>query len=263
MPEAPAIPEWSVSIVSHGHMAGVRKLLVDLRQHAPIDRFELILTLNVHESTDRVERVWPGRFTLIRNPVRKGFAANHNAALRRAKGRFVAALDPELRLHGDPFGALGDALTNPRAGIVTTPVYDEDGTLADNARSMLSPSSLLRRYTVGAESGNMARLSEPVPVDWIAGLFMAMRADTFRRLNGFDERYFLYCEDADLCMRAWNEGLEVKVVPGPVVTHVAQRQTLKRMKHFVWHCDSLLRLWRSPAYRGFKQKNLQGSAGRE
>jgi hypothetical protein len=55
-------------------------------------------------------------------------------------------------------------------------------------------------------------------------------------------------------MRAWNAGLQVRVVPAVPVTHVAQRQTLKKLRHFVWHCQSLIRLWRAPSYRMFRAR---------
>lgn len=245
-------------MVSHGHMDSVAALFADFRQYLPVDRFEILLTLNLDEPTDRIERTWPGPLTIIRNVDRKGFGANHNAALKRARGRFVAALDPELRLHGNPFDRLGEVLLEPHAGIATTLVYDEQGLLADNARELLSPGALLRRRLYGHQALYTGDLQQCLKVDWVAGLFMSMRAETFRDLQGFDERYFLYCEDADLCLRSWNMGLDVRVVPAPMVTHTAQRQTLKRIRHFSWHCSSLLKFWNAPAYRDFSARRRRG-----
>lgn len=248
------IPEWSYSVVSHGHMEGVRRLLRDFREYVPAESHELFVTLNIDEPTDGLEQLWPGKLHIIRNDYRKGFAANHNTALWKARGRFVAALDPELRLHGNPFGLLANVLQQPGSGIATTLVLEEDGNLADNARPVVTPAALLRRYLRGHACSYNVDLAGPICVDWIAGLFMAMRGETFRQLEGFDERFFLYCEDADLCLRAWNAGLEVSVVPAPPVTHVAQRQSLKRLRHFAWHCESLFKLWSAPSYREFRRR---------
>jgi len=248
-----ALPEWSLSIVSHGHMAGVRRLLTDLRHYLSPERFEIFITLNIDEPIDRIENYWPGRLEIIRNDVRKGFGANHNAALRRARGHYVAALDPELRLHGNPFEHLAQELCDRAAGIASTPVYDEEGSLTDSARRVVSPAELFRRYVLGQRQSCAPEVRTPTAVDWVAGLFMTMRRETFARLSGFDERYFLYCEDADLCVRAWNEGLRVSLVPAPMVTHAAQRKTLKRLQHFAWHCNSLRHFWSSRAYRQFRR----------
>lgn len=244
-------PDWSLSVVSHGHMPSVRRLLRDFRAHLDPERFEVLLTLNIDEPAEGLDRLWPGAITRIANRRRKGFGANHNAAFRRARGRFFAAIDPDLRLHGDPFGSLKDALEDPRAGIASTVVLDESGDAADNARDLPTPARILRRRLRREQRLYQRELSRQVAVDWVAGLFMAMRAETFETLGGFDERYFLYCEDAELCIRAWNRGFDVRVVPAAPVTHPARRQTTKNWRHFQWHVASLAKLWTSDSYRQF------------
>lgn len=241
-------------MVSHGHMASVRRLLEDFRAHLDPHRYELLLTLNIDEPVDDLAHHWPGHIAVIVNTDPKGFGANHNAAFLHARGRCFAAIDPDLRLHGDPFTTLEEALGTPELGIATTRVLDEHGACADNARPLPTPSRILRRRIRGESKLYGRELDRALDVDWIAGLFMAMRADTFRQLDGFDERYFLYCEDVDLCLRCWNAGLAVRVVPAAEVTHRAQRSTLKKMQHFIWHCRSLARLWTAASYRRFVRR---------
>lgn len=238
-------------MISHGHMESVRRLLRDFRDHLDPDRHEVVLTLNVEEPAEDLESIWPGRLTRIDNRGHKGFGANHNAAFRRASGHHFAAVDPDLRLHGDPFGRLQEALADPRAGIASTVVLDETGNAADNARELPTPARILRRRLRRERRLYPRELQQPIEVDWVAGLFMAMRAETFESLGGFDERYFLYCEDAELCIRAWNRGLDVRVVPAAPVTHPARRQTLKSWRHFRWHVESLAKLWTSDTYKQF------------
>lgn len=252
-PQPPAIPDWSLSVVSHGHLDSVRGLLEDSRRHLDPSRYELIVTLNIDEPHGDLAQLWPGQLRVIRNLRPRGFGANHNAALRAASGRCVAAIDPDLRLRGNPFPALSAALASPGTGIVSTRVIDEHDAAADNAR----PVPTLRRL-LGRRLGDRAGLypldlDRQIAVDWVAGLFMAMRADTFQHLGGFDERFFLYCEDVDLCLRCWNSGLSVQVIPAAVVVHPARRRSLRTWQHFRWHCLSLARLWTSDAYRQFQR----------
>lgn len=235
----------------------MRRLLRDCREHLLPARTEILLTLNIEEPAEGLERLWPGALTIIRNPQPKGFGANHNAALARARGRFLAAIDPELRLHGNPFEGLALAFGNARLGVASTRVVEADGRAADNARRAPSPLRLLQRYTWGERPLYDLALSRAQRVDWVAGLFMAFRADTFRALNGFDERFFMYCEDADLCLRAWNAGYEVQVVPAAMVSHRAQRATRRTLRHLRWHVQSLARLWSAQAYRDFRQLRLR------
>lgn len=249
-----SIPDWSLSVVSHGHVDSVRRLLEDCRRYLDPERFELIVTLNIDEPGADLAQLWSGPLRLIRNPRPKGFGANHNAALQSARGRCVAAIDPDLRLRGNPFAELSAALAESGAGIVSTRVIDEHGIAADNARPVPTLWRLLgRRF--GERSGLYTRdLDRRLDVDWVAGLFMAMRAETFQRLRGFDERFFLYCEDVDLCLRCWNLGLSVQVVPAAEVVHHARRRSLRTWQHFRWHCRSLVKLWTSKSYRQFQRR---------
>lgn len=252
MPPAALPPEWTLSVVSHGHLSSIRLLLRDLARVLDPDRHELILTLNLPEPAEQIDGIWPGRLTIIRNQAPRGFAANHNAALRRARGRWVAVIDPDLRLRADPFPELAVALEDPVCGITSTIVCDELGAVSDHARRAPTAFELLRRRVRCGPRMYDHSLTRAIDVDWIAGLFMAMRVDTFRQLEGFDERFFMYCEDVDLCLRAWNAGLAVRVVPAAAATHQARRRTLKNPRHFLWHCRSLLRLWTSTSYRNFR-----------
>lgn len=252
MPTLPPPPDWSLSVVSHGHLPEVRRLLLELRRTMDVAHTEVLVTLNQPEPEVDLETCWPGRLRVIRNARPAGFAANHNAAIQAALGTHVAMLDPDLHVHGDPFPALKRALADPRVGLVSTRVLDPDGTVADHARPLPTPARLLRRHALSEPLTYDAMLAEPIDVDWLAGLFIATRRETFIELGGFDAGYRMYCEDVDLCLRARNAGLSVRVIPGPWVTHPARRQTLRRPQHFLWHVGSLLRLWRSPAYRQFQ-----------
>lgn len=245
---------WTISVVSHGHLPAIRELLRDCQRELEAGQYEIVLTLNIPESETDLAQGWTGPLHIIRNRRPQGFAANHNAALRLARGRYVAALDPDLRLHGNPFPRLAEALNGPATGIVSTCVLDEGGAVADHARSVPTPLGLARRYRRQEAPLYDASLTQALEVDWVAGLFMAMRCDTFEHLRGFDPRYFMYCEDVDLCLRAWNAGLSVQVVPTEYVTHPARRQSLRRIEHFAWHCGSFLRLWTGRSFWRFLRR---------
>ena len=71
--------------------------------------------------------------------------------------------------------------------------------------------------------------------DWVAGMFMLFRKDVYAELAGFDERYFLYYEDVDLCWRLRKRGLDVRLVPTVSATHDARRQSRRSVRHLRWH----------------------------
>jgi GT2 family glycosyltransferase len=79
------------------------------------------------------------------------------------------------------------------------------------------------------------------------------KAKVFDRLQGFDEGYFMYCEDTDICLRLQLAGWSMAPMGG-AVRHDAQRKTGHHWGHLAWHVRSLLRLWCSDTYAQFKKR---------
>jgi hypothetical protein len=79
-------------------------------------------------------------------------------------------------------------------------------------------------------------------------MFMLFRSEIFGAAGGFDERYFLYCEDADICLSLLKRGLRVALVPEVSVTHDARRRSHRDPRYLVWHLASMLRFF---GRRGF------------
>jgi N-acetylglucosaminyl-diphospho-decaprenol L-rhamnosyltransferase len=106
---------------------------------------------------------------------------------------------------------------------------------------VLTPWQLLRRAL-----GDRAPAG--ADYDWLAGMFLLVRSDAFRASGGFDERYFMYSEDAELCLRLQLRGGRIRQVPAARVVHAAQRASRRSWQHFRWHVTSLLRYWSSGTY---------------
>ena len=72
-------------------------------------------------------------------------------------------------------------------------------------------------------------------------MFMLFRAEAFFRVGGFDEDFFLYYEDVDICTRLWKDGSRVLACPGAQVIHEARRASRRNVRYMRWHAASLLR----------------------
>ncbi|MEZ8851015.1 glycosyltransferase family 2 protein [Vibrio cyclitrophicus] len=89
---------------------------------------------------------------------------------------------------------------------------------------------------------NKVEIFEPTEVDWSAGSFLAFRAKHYIALNGFDERYFMYCEDIDICFRSSILGKKLKYFPNIKAIHLAKHGNRNMLsKHFYWHLKSVVR----------------------
>ncbi len=237
----PMPPDLTVSIVSHGQGELVAALLADIGPHVATP-LRVILTINLPEP----EEAWakhshPFEIEVIRNPVRNGFGANHNAALALARGELFCVLNPDIRLRSDPFPVLVAALADRRTGVAAPLVTNPDLAPEDHAREFPSLFALAAKALGGRPRTPPPQGGTMYHPDWVAGMFMLLRTGTLRSVGGFDERYFLYYEDVDLCARMCERGLEVSVCPAASVIHAARRESRANPRYALWHLRSALR----------------------
>jgi len=229
-----------VSVVSHLQSRLVKGLLDDLAAHCR-DTVWVVLTLNVEESLPFETGDFGYPIELVRNRSARGFGANHNAAFRLCHGRAFGVLNPDIRLAADPFPALIEELERTGTGVVAPRIVDPAGRTEDSARrfptlSGLAAKALGRAHALDYEIG-----STPFSPDWVAGMFMLFRHDAFRAVAGFDERYFLYYEDVDICARLRAADYDVRLVPAVSAVHDARRASRSHWRHRAWHLRSVLR----------------------
>lgn len=229
----------TVSIVSHGHGRMIDALLGDLAACPEVAR--VILTINVPEQEPLVPAGLSGRTLVLRNAAPKGFGANHNAAFAHCDTPYYCVLNPDVRFDANPFPALlgclkdGVALCAPA---VTSPA----GEIEDSARHFPGLLGLFAKL-LGIADGRYryARSDPPFHPDWVAGMFMLFVAADYAALGGFDEDYFLYYEDVDLCVRLWRSGRKIVLCPQAAAVHAAQRASHRNLRHLAWHLGGMAR----------------------
>ncbi len=251
----PAGASLTASIVSHAHGAQVTALVAQLAA-LPSGRLRrVVVTLNRPEPV--LQRAldagdWPFELLTLSNARPMGFAANHNVAFALDASNLASAhfavMNPDVRLLGDPFAALVDALSSPDVGCAYPVQVGLSGSAQDHERRLPTPLALLRRYTGGEPVGDAA-----CTPDWVNAAFLVFRTAVFAELGGFDSRYHMYCEDVDLCIRMKLAGWRVVRVDAARVLHEGNRATRRNAQHLLWHVRSLLRLWNSTPYRDFRR----------
>lgn len=234
--------EVTASVVSHGHGPVLAGLLDDLVRTAPPALKRVVVTLNVPEPEPLAGAALPFDLVVVRNDRPLGFGANHNRAFRQyCSTAWFAVLNPDLRWQADPFVPLIQAAA-PADALLAPQILEIDGRTADSIRHLPTPLALAQRAL-----GRRAPAGRDA-FDWLAGMFLVLRSEAFRSLGGFDERYFLYCEDIDLSLRVRLSGLALRYVESVQVVHDAQRQSRRSARHLRWHLESLARFWMSPSF---------------
>lgn len=247
----------ALSIVSHGHDELLATLLSDLaaaRQgsHAGI---EVIITENIPGRAESLAADVGLHCRVVRNSQPKGFGANHNAAFALTAAPYFGVLNPDLRISdGATFSILIEALQR-HPGVAGPRVIGPGGEVEDSARRVPTPHRLLERVVFGRRRADYGGDKGIDQVDWLAGMCLLFDRATYEMLGGFDERYFLYCEDVDICLRAHLVGRSVSWVKQATVMHDARRKSLRSKQHFAWHLASLAKLMTSSVYRRY----LRGS----
>jgi N-acetylglucosaminyl-diphospho-decaprenol L-rhamnosyltransferase len=246
MTDAPGV---CVSVVSHGQGALIDRLLADLAALAASAVRQVIVTVNLPGDAWLPARgLLPWPLEVLHRDTPLGFGANHNRAFAICTQPMFAVLNPDLRLPRDPFPPLIDALTRSADCALAVPAQlDGDGQRESFARPVPTPWGVLaRRLRPSAQ-----RARGGAAAHWVAGAFMLWRSEVYARLGGFDERYFLYCEDVDICLRLQLARQCFSIVESVPVVHAAQRGSGRSGRYLAWHARSLMRLWASPVFWRF------------
>lgn len=248
----------ALSVVSHGQGALVEALLGDLARLASSSISAIVLTRNMPEPRIVVPPSLAARTIVIDNPAPCGFGANHNAAFARCDVPYFCVVNPDIRLDVDPFPALLHRFDRPTVALVAPRIDAPDGRREDSARELITPWRLLLRRLSPS-----TRKAAATP-DWLAGMFCLLSSPAFAATGGFDPRYFLYCEDFDLCARLRLAGWTIVVAEDVGVVHAARRASHRSLRHLAWHAQSLLRMWASPTFWRYRRLLAsQGAAGVE
>ncbi len=171
----------------------------------------------------------------IRNAANVGFGRAVNQAAAVAKSPLLLLINPDCRLMPGAISTLRSVLdTEASCAVVGPGILDPDGKVQGSARGdpdmltglfgrtgalrVLLPFLPVARRNVVVEDAVRTGASSIV-VDWLSGACMLVRRDAFMETGGFDERFFLYWEDADLCRRLRARGHHVRYVPGASAVH--------------------------------------------
>lgn len=182
---------------------------------------------------------WGSWVTLILAPTNGGFAYGNNLGVRLAQERHPAdyflLLNPDTQVRSGAIETLAAFLeSHPEVGIAGSSFENPDGSewpIAFRFPTLISEfcsaldiglvTRALRQWTVARQMSPRS----PQPVDWICGASMMIRPEALRAIGGFDERYFLYFEETDFCLRARRAGFTTWYVPASRVMHVAGQST--------------------------------------
>ncbi len=219
-----------VVIVSYRSKALLRDCLASLREHPPAvpTGIHVIDNASGDGAVEMARAEFP-EVELTLNDANRGFAAATNIGIRSGDAPFVLALNPDTRVTEGALDRLLETMkAHPEVGIAGPRLEREDGSLDHAARrSFPTPLSALGHFTgIGRRPGAPKALSayrapdiESGPVDAVNGAFMLIRRAALEQVGVFDEGYWMYMEDLDLCYRMRAAGWLTWYEPSAVALH--------------------------------------------
>ncbi len=187
-------------------------------------------------SAEMVRTEFP-QVTLIQNTENVGFTRGNNQALARATGRYMLLLNPDTEVVGDALATMADYMdAHPQVGVLGPQLVYPDGSIQSSRRRfptlatmfvestvlqrLFGHSSLVRRYYMLDKAHDAIQ-----EVDWMVGACLMARREAVQSVGLLDERFFMYSEEMDWCLRIKRQGWQVVYLPTARVVHHEARSS--------------------------------------
>ena len=171
-------------------------------------------------------------------PENLGFSAANNIGVCAATTDTLVFANPDVRVTQPGLDVLVEEL-RVLGGLIAPQLLNPDGSSQENGRAMPYPHRKIAHMfwpngKVSRGYSRFARPSQSLKVPWVMGAVLAMSRGDFEKIGGWDERYFIYYEDADICLRSWKAGVEVNVLGTVNWVHGWARETSQSFSWKIW-----------------------------
>jgi GT2 family glycosyltransferase len=230
--------DLSITICSWNTLKDLDACLRSLEDERATVQFEVIVIENASDdgSPQMVQDKYPWVNLQVQS-TNLGFGKGHNLGFGLAKGKVLVALNSDTVVHAGALASMAAFLSeNPDIGIAGPKLLNPDGSLQLSCRRFPTPIAALFRNTPFGKLFPKNRFTreylmsdwahdEPRDVDWVSGAALFLSRDAYAKIGGFDERFFMFLEDVDICKRAHEAGFRVVYYPKAVITHAIGRST--------------------------------------
>lgn len=243
-----------IIIVSHGHALYLLESIPKIANHQNL--YTIVIRDNLNDKN--IEAMCKTCGVIYLNNmegVPNGFGKNNNIAVKYIMENkkitdddYVIIFNPDVYMDPEELNLLCRDIREKKINydFFTIDLFtDIDSHKRDKSvRTFPRLSDFISSYIFHNDKTVVTRndILSPKSVDWFSGAFMAIRLNTFIRLGGFDERYFMYCEDLDLCRRASENNIQRFYLPDYHAEHKAQHSNRRIFSRaFLYHLISILR----------------------
>lgn len=203
----------------------LKSIIPKFKKELESDRLEIIVADNGSKDTSiaEISKSTAGvkNINIVENKENLGFAKGMNRVSKNAKGKYLLFLNSDTEVLDKGLTSMIEFLdSNKKVGILGGKFINKDGSSQASCGKFYTLFNLFLML-IGGERMGITRESPSIikKVDWVSGGFMMVRRDIFKKLEGFDEHFFMYMEDMEFCYRGKKEGWDTYFYPRACVVH--------------------------------------------
>jgi N-acetylglucosaminyl-diphospho-decaprenol L-rhamnosyltransferase len=258
----------AVVVVNYNAGAYLSRCVASVFEHGGDLALDLLVVDNAsRDGSARAARDAESRIRLVENPTNRGLSAAWNQGAAGTEGPWILFLNPDAEIwQGDLAGFVNAGEAVPEAAVLGPLIRNADGTIYESGRvfptigqalghAFLGPFLPGNRFSRAYRQADWDRRSERT-VDWVSGSCMLVRRSAFEAIGGFDEGFWLYGEELDLCTRLREAGWIVRYTPGLEVLHEGGISTGRSRRTHLMHSASVYRYYRKHRARGWRRATL-------
>lgn len=216
----------SIIVLTYNSAAHIEKLVKSIYKYNINGNFETVIVDNASQddTVGKILQLKSYDLKLIQNKENVGFSKGINIGAKEASGKYLLFINPDTQWNDGSINNLISVFEKDEGtGIVGGKIINDSGKSEKSAGKFLGILGTLI-LTLGLDEALGFRFSpgQLQEVDFVSGGFMMVRSDVFRNLGGFDENYFMYVEDMDLCFRAMKQNYKIYFSPNTTIIHEGQ-----------------------------------------
>ncbi len=238
----------SFIIVNHNYMTDIQKLLASLEASISNEEYEVVIVDNA--SLDGSQEYFSNcddiKYIYLKKNI--GYGAANNIGVKASNAELVVLINPDTLVENKNFDIFIEKVKNDNVGVLAPKIIYPDGqvqpncgayatlttyilqlfkigyfirkfNLIDRVQNFVNYVPLVKKSFIGVYLDNFTSVSTNKKCDWVSGACMIINKKVFDAVDGFDENFFLYCEDEDLCRRISFAGYNILIDSGFTIVH--------------------------------------------
>ncbi len=212
----------SVVTVTYNNADNILEYLQSVEKNIPKNS-EIIIVDNASNDSTRKLLENNKNIVFISSEINLGFAKACNLAVQKASGEYLFFLNPDTKVSDNAIQKLVDFYENtPDAGIVAPKIFQDDKNVQPSVRKFPSVFGAINEYYFGVKNSYEAYVpdsKDSIVVETVVGAAILIKKELFEKVGGFNEKYFMYYEDLELCKKINDLGFKVYYVPAASIYH--------------------------------------------